>query len=142
MVSFHFPVGKNALEFTVLRPGDNLNITLLLINYGTAAIFELTISAHITGNDTTDIPLEYTITPKSVFLNTNETAEVTVMVTAAKNVTDGQGASITVTTTSVGSVEPTSDFVNLAVIVSTSPPPEDTENVRSRSLSSFLSMSH
>ena len=111
-----------------MRPGENQTVTLTLINGALSdSTFQVIVNISTMGNSTDFV--EYTLEPSyvSYFVPYNSSTDLNIDVFVSMNATDGLAASFMVR------VEPNSnsdvnDFISFDLVVTTSPPPEFTEN--------------
>lgn len=119
-------IGDSHSGFITLRQGETANITLILLNRGEDAGFNVMImgSSNTTVNNTNS--LEYSLTPTTAFLRQNMTTEIYVSIIFSGNATNGVTVPFTVVAESV--IDSASNFITFHVITTTRPPPEFTEN--------------
>ena len=110
--------GENVSRYNSLSPGDELNITLVLHNYGEPSRFNLKVTV-----DNATAPFYYNISKTSVSLGRNETSEFMVTVAASNNVTDGERVKFTVTASTPSTLEERNDFTTFVVLAIS--PPDD-----------------
>ena len=128
LVSLFFDEGGNSSGFLVMRPGENETVTLTLINGASSdSTFQVMIDVSTVGN-TTDF-VEYTLDPSyfSYFVPYNSSIDLDINVFVSINATDGLAAAFTVRAESISNSD-VNDFISFDLVVTTSPPPEYTEN--------------
>lgn len=116
--------GEGSTSYVTLRPEESTDVTLVLTNGGGAAQFSLTVNTG-DGDNATDF-FEYSLTPSSVFLENDTSAEITIQITLSSNITEGSTVTFTVIAESAFS----NDFITFFLVATNRPPPQFTENVR------------
>ena len=97
-------------------------MTLVLTNFGDSSIFQ-TIITHGNINST----FSYSLNNSLAYLNQNETVEISILVTASVNASNGDAIQFIVTASALS--DDRSNYVSFQYIASTLPPPKFTINV-------------
>jgi hypothetical protein len=120
-------VGANDTGYITLRPGEDTNVTLMLLNGGDDAYFRLTASAVTAVGNFTDF-LEYRLDPEMAFVGYNLSTEIVVQIGLLDNAADGLAATFTIVAQSIYQ-DNVNNFITIDMVATTMPPPEFTENV-------------
>ena len=112
----------------VVKPGDNVTVTITIFNSRKEANFVLNIETLASGNssDIADF-VEHFLDSPTIIVGRNSTADFLVRLSVSENATNGLASTFTVMARST--VDESNDFVTFQLTVSTLPPPEFTENV-------------
>ena len=117
-----------------MRPGEDRNLTLVMSNQGEGAQFALKVYTDTIGTNRIN-SVDYTLTPASISLEKNSSAEINIEIVLANDTVDEMAVFFTVVAESMAD-ENIDNFITFTVITTTRPPPQfnmiqqTTENVR------------
>ena len=121
-------LGENSSEFLTVRPEENQTVTLTLVNEATNSDFQIiVVNTSLVGNSTDFI--EYNVEPSSFLRSVpfNSSIDFSIAISVSANAVDGDAATFTVLAESTSDSD-INDFISFDLVVTTSPPPEFTEN--------------
>ena len=115
-------------DLPLMRPGENQTVTLTLINGALSdSTFRVIVDISTMGNSADFIEYTLEASDNSYPVPYNSSIDLNIDVFVSMNATDGLAASFTVRVESSSNSD-VNDFISFDLVVTTSPPPEFTEN--------------
>ena len=110
-----------------MRPGETQTVTITLINRAFNSTFQVAVNTSVVANSTDFI--DYTLKPSTFpnFVPFNSSFDFSIDITVSENAIDGYAATFTVHAESTGDSD-VYDYITFGLVVTTSAPPEYTEN--------------